>query len=108
MWTLVALVAQDNYKAYMHCEPSDMAKYNSLIGLPWSFKVFYGLITDNVPIFGLKRKPYLIFFGFLQGVFMISAFLYEGDDAMLIALLLTGASFSIAFDNVVVDAILII
>jgi hypothetical protein len=33
--------------------------------LPWSLKIIYGLISDNVPICGLKRRPYLIFFGYL-------------------------------------------
>lgn len=59
-----------------------MALYNSLITLPWSFKVVYGIITDNVPIFGLKRKPYLVFFAFVQFVMMYLAFGYDGDSAL--------------------------
>ena len=39
--------------------------------LPWSLKLIYGLITDNVKIFGMNRKPYLIFFAFIQ--FLISS-----------------------------------
>ena len=42
-----------------------MAIYTALVSLPWSLKLLYGIITDNVKIFGLRRKPYLIFFGFL-------------------------------------------
>lgn len=85
-----------------------MALYNSLITLPWSFKVIYGLITDNVPIFGLKRRPYLIFFGVLQGIMMCVAYSYEGDNAMDVVLFLFFASLSMAFSNVVIDAILVI
>jgi len=107
-WTLVALVAQDLYKAYLYQEPADMAMYSSLMALPWSFKVLYGLITDNVPILGLKRRPYLILFGLLQGAFMVAVYLYDGDDALVVALLLMGASLCIAFSNVVIDAVLII
>lgn len=37
--------------------------YISVLGtlqsLPWSFKIFYGLLSDTVPILGYKRKPYL-------------------------------------------------
>lgn len=65
LWILVTLSAQDLFKAYMDCDPGDMAIYNGLISLPWSLKLIYGLITDNVKIFGLYRKPYLIFFAFL-------------------------------------------
>ena len=49
----------------MDQDPGDMAIYNGLISLPWSFKLIYGLITDNVPVFGMNRKPYLIFFAFI-------------------------------------------
>jgi len=108
LWVLVGLAAQDLYKAYLHQDPSDMAMYSSLMTLPWSFKVLYGLITDNVPILGLKRRPYLILFGLLQGAFMVAVYLYDGDDALVVALLLMGASLCIAFSNVVIDAVLII
>jgi len=61
---LIALVTQDLFKAYMNCDPDEMQIYTTIISLPWVFKIFYGLISDNVPICGLKRRPYLIFFGF--------------------------------------------
>ncbi|KAE8974742.1 hypothetical protein PR001_g25907 [Phytophthora rubi] len=31
-----------------------------LIALPWSFKTFFGLITDCYPIFGYRRRPYMV------------------------------------------------
>lgn len=82
--------------------------YNSLVTLPWSFKVVYGIITDNVPIFGLKRRPYLIFFSLLQFVMMYCAYSYDGDSAITLALFLFFASMSMAFSNVVVDAVLVV
>jgi MFS-type transporter involved in bile tolerance (Atg22 family) len=85
-----------------------MALYNSLITLPWSLKIFYGLISDNVKICGLKRKPYLIFFALVQFASMFSIFYIESDDALLIVMLLFTASLSMAFSNVVVDAILVV
>lgn len=36
---------------------------SALIGMshvPWLFKPFLGLLTDTVPIYGLRRKPYII------------------------------------------------
>ncbi|CAM9557773.1 unnamed protein product [Ascophyllum nodosum] len=32
----------------------------TLAGLPWSFKLVYGFISDNFPIGGMRRKPYFI------------------------------------------------
>lgn len=85
-----------------------MAMYSSLMTLPWSFKIFYGLITDNVPIFGLKRKPYLIFFAFVQSIFMYILYSMEYDNALEVAMYLFMASLAMAFSNVVIDAVLII
>jgi MFS-type transporter involved in bile tolerance (Atg22 family) len=85
-----------------------MAMYTSLITLPWSFKILYGLITDNVKLCGLKRKPYLIIFGLVQTAAMFTLFFAEFDDALTVALFLMLASLSNAFSNVVVDAILIV
>ena len=65
VFILVVLEAIDLFKSYMDAEPGDVSVYKGLIFLPWSLKVVFGLITDSFPIFGLKRKPYLIFFGYL-------------------------------------------
>lgn len=85
-----------------------MALYNSVITLPWSLKIIYGLISDNVKLCGLKRKPYLIFFAFVQFISMFCIFWIETDDALVIVMLLFTASLSMAFSNVVVDAILVV
>lgn len=108
LWVLITLCAQDLYKSYLGADPGDMAMYNSLIMLPWSLKILYGLITDNIPIFGLKRKPYLILFGFLQGIFMFLSFSYTGDNPITVAFFLFISSLSTAFSNVVVDAVMVI
>lgn len=85
-----------------------MAMYNSIIMLPWSFKVIYGIVSDNVPVFGLRRRPYLIFFGLLQFVMMYLAYAYDGDSAVQLTIYLFFASLSAAFSNVVVDAIMVV
>lgn len=37
----------------------------SVQSLPWSMKIFYGLLSDSVPIFRYRRKPY-VFLGWLS------------------------------------------
>ena len=85
-----------------------MAIYNGLISLPWSLKLIYGLITDNVKIFGLNRKPYLIFFAFIQFLMMFILYYWDHDNPMEVTLYLMTASLSMAFSNVVIDAVLVI
>jgi hypothetical protein len=33
----------------------------STVALFWGFKIFYGFLSDSLPIFGLRRKPYIVF-----------------------------------------------
>lgn len=45
----------------LHQKPNNFqAAVSNGFTLFWSFKVFFGWITDNVPMFGYRRKPYLL------------------------------------------------
>ena len=68
----------------------------------------YGLISDNVPLCGTRRKSWLIIMGILQFLSLMSLFIFEFEDPLMVALLLATASMSEAFVNVVSDAIMVI
>ena len=104
---LIVLESLDLYKSYLDCEPGEVAVYKSIVFAPWALKVFFGLISDNVKIFGLKRKPYLIIMGFLQFVFSTSLYVFDPDNAMTATILLSGASFATCFQNVVIESLLV-
>jgi len=89
-------------------DPGDMTKYMSIIHLPWSVKLLYGLMSDNVPIMGTRRKSYIIIMGLIQFVALISIYFIHETSAISVAILLTLAAFSEAFVNVVSDAIMCI
>ena len=57
---LVSLASQDLFKTVYKLEPSEAQKLSSIIALPWAIKILYGLITDNFPICGSRRKSYLL------------------------------------------------
>lgn len=42
----------------------------SIIAMPWSFKLLYGIASDTVPIFGYRRKSYLIMNGIIATLIM--------------------------------------
>lgn len=44
-------------------QPSEAQVYVGLIQIPWIIKPIWGLLTDVVPIFGYRRRPYFIFAG---------------------------------------------
>lgn len=105
---MVLLSAQDYYKQYLKLDPSIMTGYMSMISITWSIKILYGLISDNLPIAGTKRKSYVIIMGFLQFFSLLSLYIFEITHGFSVALLLSVTSMCIAFSNVVVDAIVCI
>jgi hypothetical protein len=42
-----------------------MAGLMSMIYLPWSVKILYGLLSDNLPLFGSRRKSYCVLLGMI-------------------------------------------
>lgn len=62
---MLYLAIKDYFKSYLLLEPSYMAQLHSIGGFPWSIKLVYGLLSDNVPIFGSKRRSYVIMMGLL-------------------------------------------
>lgn len=45
---MVVLAVKDYYKEYLRLDPGEMQIYMSIISLPWTFKVIYGMISDNI------------------------------------------------------------
>ena len=54
------------FKDSLKLSPSQSSFYRSLISLPFIFQPLFGLISDLFPIFGYKRKTYLIIGGGLN------------------------------------------
>ena len=47
-------------RRYLKVSSGEISRYLFLIGLPWSFKLPFGLTSDFVPLFGSRRKSYLL------------------------------------------------
>ncbi|CAI5743311.1 unnamed protein product [Peronospora destructor] len=45
---------------YLNIPGSQTTTATVLVQLPWSFKVFYGIVSDCFPIWGYRRRPYMI------------------------------------------------
>ena len=76
--------------------------------MPWSIKILYGLISDNVPIFGSRRKSYLIICAIVQFVTMVILGLQHTNCERLAAWMLFLSNLSIAFSDVIVDSLMVI
>ncbi|GMF13137.1 unnamed protein product [Phytophthora lilii] len=45
---------------YLNCSGAQVATATTLVSLPSSFKVFFGIISDCFPVFGYRRRPFMV------------------------------------------------
>ncbi|KAF0685280.1 Aste57867_22795 [Aphanomyces stellatus] len=48
------------FNVYLNMEGYQLASYGVLVNLGWSYKVIFGMLTDCFPIFGFRRKSWMI------------------------------------------------
>jgi MFS family permease len=76
-------------KEAMHWDPVTISASLAILDLPWIIKPLWGAISDFVPLFGYRRRPYLVLanvaaFAAFAGVAMV-----ETTTAMIPALTVT-------------------
>lgn len=87
--------------------PAMMGIYLSYTTIPWLIKPFWGIITDSKPLFGYRRKSYIMLFGLLDSLgWILMSFLGIQSLWGTIALLFL-IELSICFVNVIGEAILV-
>ncbi|KAL4158043.1 hypothetical protein PRNP1_003823 [Phytophthora ramorum] len=47
-------------QGYLNAEGTTVASANVLVHLPWSYKVFFGILSDCFPVAGYRRRPYIV------------------------------------------------
>ena len=84
-----------------------VANFFLLASIPWFIKPLYGLLSDFVPLFGQRRKSYLL----LTSALACSAGLVAGLSAQhgywWLALLYTTMGLGLAFNDVLIDALMV-
>lgn len=83
-----------------------LAFLGALSTLTWSVKPLYGFLTDGVSIFGLRRKPYLIFSSLLALCgYWGMAFWGTGFTSIAIGSLII--SIGLGFADVIIDGVVV-
>ena len=86
--------------------PAEVAALTGISSLPWVIKPLFGFISDGLPIFGYRRRPYLILSGFLGTISWLAlAILVDNGWQATIVILLT--SLSVAISDVIVDSLIV-
>ncbi|GFR44950.1 hypothetical protein Agub_g5992, partial [Astrephomene gubernaculifera] len=94
------------FKDELHVEPAEVAFLTGLSSIPWMIKPLYGFISDSVPLFGYRRRSYLVLCGIMGTLAWgsLSYGVYDSRGAVAAMLL---ASLGTAASDVVVDSIVV-
>ncbi|MEI7751374.1 MAG: MFS transporter [Candidatus Omnitrophota bacterium] len=88
--------------------PEKMAYFQAITLIAWVIKPLWGLISDLFPIFGSRRKAYLILTSLLAAAaWLVLAFLPDQSGARLLLLLMTLIYMAYAFQDVVSDGLMV-
>lgn len=93
------------FKEVLHYGADQIATFFAILTIPWMIKPVYGLVCDYLPLFGYRRKSYLLLLNLAAavGFFAISGF---GDtSAIRTALVMT--AFCTAFSDVAIDGLMV-
>ncbi|TKY51172.1 Folate-biopterin transporter 1 [Spatholobus suberectus] len=103
---LARLAVNFYLKDDLHLDPAEAAVISGFSALPWLVKPLYGFISDSVPLFGYRRRSYLVLSGLLGALSwsLMAAFVDSKYSAAFCILL---GSLSVAFSDVVVDSMVV-
>jgi MFS family permease len=84
-----------------------VANFFLLASIPWFIKPVYGLISDFLPLFGRRRKSYLLLTSALACVAGLIAGLSTHHTYWGLAILYTAMGLGLAYNDVLTDALMV-
>ena len=90
----------------MHLDSDKAATFLSLAIMPWSFKVVAGLLVDGVPLFGSRRRSYLMLSALTALAMWLLMGLAPGNFNLLLALAI-GMNTAIVFGSTTSGGLLV-
>ncbi|KAH9076189.1 hypothetical protein Ae201684P_012677 [Aphanomyces euteiches] len=60
IYGLIPALQYPIFNNYLKLEGYQTASYSQLVTMGWSFKVFFGMLSDCFPIFGYRRKSWIL------------------------------------------------
>ncbi|MCS6942331.1 MAG: folate/biopterin family MFS transporter [Geminocystis sp.] len=90
----------------LHLSPAQVSLLMGIAALPWVTKPLIGFFSDGRPIFGYRRRSYIVLSGFLGALAWLSLATIVNDlIGAIIAIL--GTSLSVAMSDVIVDSVVV-
>jgi MFS family permease len=94
-------------KEVFHLPAGQTATFFTVLTLPWFVKPLYGLISDFLPLFGRRRKSYLMLSSGLAAATGMFLALLGKHSYLALAMLVTLMGLGLAFTDVMVDALMV-
>jgi len=101
-------------KDSLHLDPATSSALGGLFVIPWTIKPLYGIISDTFPLFGSRRKSYLILGGLgaaLSNLLLsfpaLRSTFGEGNEVLFVVACSIVGSGCIALTDVVADGIVV-
>ena len=92
-------------KQVQHWDPVKISVSLAVLDVPWIIKPLWGGISDFIPIFGYRRRPYLIIAN-IAGTLAFAALALSSDTATMIPLL-TVTALAMAISSTLCGALLV-
>ena len=86
--------------------PAEVAALTGVATLPWTIKPLFGFLSDGLPIFGYRRRPYLVLSG-LMGTAAWLVLATVAHTAWLATAMILLSSLSVAISDVIVDSLVV-
>jgi MFS family permease len=105
---IVGLISQPlNYylKEVHGWTPVQVTAFVTIFNLPWIIKPLYGLVSDFVPLFGYRRKSYLIIVNIVAIVGYVWVTQINAPGDLVVALMLT--AYAMAISSTLCGAVLV-
>lgn len=87
-------------KDHLHLGPTAMAAFFGLTSLAWYFKPIAGLLSDVVPLFGSRRRNYLMLSGLVAGSLWASLAFVPREYGPLVWVLIGANAFAVLASSV--------
>jgi predicted MFS family arabinose efflux permease len=84
---------------------SDISEYLAILTIPWVVKPIYGLISDYIPLFGYRRRTWLMLVNLIAATGFLWLIGLKDVGTIVMALVLT--AFGTAFSDVIIDALVV-
>lgn len=95
-YNIMAQPLQYYFRTGLHWSPDVIASYMALFMIPWVMKPLFGIVCDFLPMFGYRRKSYLVVANIIAALAFILAIFAPTPPFVVATILVTAVCMSIA------------